>query len=72
MSIKSLIYRSFAEPKLSQLEYAEECLEGQHSKIEEYLAAVNTGFYPIGSKGKILQKVQEDKKDLQESISVSA
>ena len=72
MQIKSLIYRTFAEPKLSQLEYAEECLSGQHTNLEKHIAAFNTGLYPIESKDKILNRVREDKIELEKELEAVA
>lgn len=68
MKIKSLLYRSLAEPRLSQLEHAEECLQGQHTKIEKNLAALNMGLYPIESKSKILDRVKRDKIELEKEL----
>jgi len=72
MGLKRLLYRSLAEPRLSQIEYAEECLEGENSKVEEYLAAVNMRMYPIVSKDKILQNIREDKERIENDMEALA
>lgn len=72
MRLKYWIYKSLAEPRLSKIEYAEECLEGENSKVEEYLAAVNMGMYPIVSKDKILQNIREDKQRIENDMEALA
>lgn len=72
MRLKSLLYKSLAEPRLSQIDYAEECLEGERSKVEEYLAAVNMGMYPFVSKEKILENIREDREEIKQELKVAA
>jgi len=71
MRLKYWIYKSLAEPRLSQINYAEQCLEGQHSKVEEYLAAINMGLYPFVSKDAILENIRENREEIQQELEVA-
>lgn len=64
---KQLIQSLFTEPRRMQLEYAEECLQGQHTSIESTLAAVNMGLYPVQPKEKILENVQKEREQIKEA-----
>jgi hypothetical protein len=72
MKMKSLLYRSLAEPRLAQLEYAEECLTDQENTLRKKLAALNMGFYPFQGYDEILQDVREDKNELEQDLEALA